>query len=65
MEDKKNFFDLDYDSSKIIRILPATTSHGKTMPYYTLTHKYWISEEDRKRDLRKTKIKNILNAIDL
>lgn len=35
------------------------------MPYYTLSHKYWTSEEDRKRDLRKNKIKNILNAIDL
>lgn len=66
MEDKKNFFDLDYDSSKIIRILPATTLHGKShLPYYTMSMKYWPSEEDRKRDLRKTKIKNILNAIDL
>lgn len=65
MEDKKNFFNLDYDGSKTIRILPAVTSHGKTMSYYTLTHKYWICKEDRKRDLRKIKIKNILNAINL
>jgi hypothetical protein len=64
MEDKKNFFDLDYDS-KTIRILPSYITTGKTMPYYTMSMKYWTSEEDRKRDLRKSKIKNILNAIDL
>ena len=65
MKDKKTIFDFDYDGTKTIRILPSNISYGKTMPYYTLSHKYWISEEDRKRDLRKTKIKNILNAIDL
>lgn len=54
-----------YDDSKKIRILPAATLYGKTIPYYTMTHVYWRSEEDRKRDLRKRKIKNILNAINL
>lgn len=63
MEDRKIY--LDYDGSNTIRILPAIKSYSKTMPYYTLSHKYWTSEEDRKRDLRKNKIKNILNTIDL
>jgi hypothetical protein len=62
MEDKKNFFDYD-DGYKTIRILPSNISYGKK--FYTMSHVYWSSEEDRKRDLRKRKIKNILNAIDL
>jgi hypothetical protein len=63
MEDKKNLFDIDYDGSKTIRILPSNISYGKSFAFKNYV--YWSSEEDRKRDLRKKKIKNILNAIDL
>lgn len=61
MEDKKTFFDLDYDDLKSIRILPSNISYGKTMQYYTYSHGYYLD----KFDLRKNKIKNILNAIDI
>lgn len=55
---KKLFFDFNYDSK--IRILPSINSPGKSY-----NHIYWFSEEDIKKDFRKRKIKNILNAIDL
>jgi len=63
MKEKKNIYDFDYDGSKTIRILPSNVSYGKSFAFNKYV--YWSSEEDRKRDLRKTKIKNILNAIDL
>lgn len=63
MEDKKSIWDLEYDGSKTIRILPSNVSYGKSFTFKNYV--YWGSEGDRKRDLRKRKIKNILNAIDL
>jgi hypothetical protein len=56
MEDKKNFFDYD------IRILPSNISYGKK--FYTMSHVH-CQVRTEKEILRKRKIKNILNAIDL
>jgi hypothetical protein len=57
MEDKKNFFDYD------IRILPSNISYGKK--FYTMSHVHCQVKRTEKEILRKRKIKNILNAIDL
>jgi len=60
MKEKKSIYDFDYDVSKTIRILPSNTSYGKS-----LFNKYVYYMPQSKSELRKTKIKNILNAIDL